>query len=153
MLTQKTVAKLVGKASLLFALLFSFAFFFSSCAKKTVSQGTDIFDEKVPVEARVTNKYTQDVGGSMKYFAVLYYFASPKVADSKKNTNGTNENLEDVLKDIGEGIKNTGSEIGRTDNLTSTSVEVTKNQYDNFSIGQEIAIYYSTENKKNVSFR
>lgn len=153
MFTQKTFSKSVGKTSFLFALLFCFAFLFSSCAKKTVSQGTDMFDNTVPVEARVTNKYTQDVGGTMKYFAVLYYFAEPKVADSEKNTNGKNENLEDVLEDIGEGVKNVGKEIGRTDNLTSTSVELTKNQYDNLSVGEEVAIYYSTENKKNVSFR
>ena len=144
---------LTQKNSLLFALLFSFAFLFSSCAKKTVSQGTDAMDDKVPVEARVTNKYTQDVGGSMKYFAVLYYFASPEVSDSDKNTNGENQNLEDVLEDIGEGIENTGKEIGRTDNLTSTSVEITKDQYDNMNVGQEVNIYYSTKNKKNVSFR
>ncbi|WP_291726835.1 hypothetical protein [Bernardetia sp.] len=142
-----------GKTSFLFAFLLSFAFFFSSCAKKTVSQGTDITDEKVPVEARITNKYTQDVGGSMKYFAVLYYFASPEVPDSEKNTNGRNENLEDVLEDIGEGVKNTGKELGRTDDLTSTSMELTKNQYDNLKVGESVAIYYSTENKKNVSFR
>lgn len=148
MLTQKSLSK----ASFLFALLFSFVFLFSSCAKKTVSQGTT-FKDKVAVDARVTNKYTQDVGGSMKYFAVLYYFASPEVADSKKNTNGTNEDLSDVLEDIGEGIKNTGKEIGRTDNLTSTNVEVTKNQYDNLNVGKNVAIYYSTENRKNVSFR
>lgn len=149
MFTQKNV----GKTSFLFALFFSFAFLFSSCAKKTVSQGTDVFDDKVPVEARVTNKYTQDVGSSMKYFAVLYYFAEPQVADSNKNTNGENQNLNDVLEDIGEGIENTGKELGRTDNLTSTSVEITKNQYDNMNVGQSVNIYYSTENKKNVSFR
>ncbi|WP_375562277.1 hypothetical protein ACE193_06930 [Bernardetia sp. OM2101] len=149
MFTQKSL----GKTSFLFALLFSFAFLFSSCAKKTVSQGTDVFDDKVPVEARVTNKYTQDVGGTMKYFTVLYYFASPEVPNSEKNTNGTNEDLEDVLEDIGEGIKNTGKEVGRTDNLTSTSVEVTKDQYDNLNVGKNVAIYYSTENRKNVSFR
>jgi hypothetical protein len=148
MLTQKSL----GRASFLFALLFSFAFIFSSCSKKTASQGT-AFKDKVAVEARVTNKYTQDVGGTMKYFTVLYYFASPEVADSKKNTNGTNEDLSDVLEDIGEGIQNTGKEIGRTDNLTSTNVEVTKNQYDNLNVGKNVAIYYSTENRKNVSFR
>lgn len=140
-------------ASFLFALVLSFAFLFSSCAKKTVSQGTDVFDDKVPVEARITNKYTQDVGGELKYFAVLYYFASPEVPDSEKNTNGKNENLEDVLEDIGEGVKNTGKEIGRTDDLTSTNMELTKNQYDNLRVGESVAIYYSTENKKNVSFR
>ncbi len=144
---------LTQKNSLLFALLFSFAFFFSSCAKKTVSQGTDMMDDKVAVDARVTNKYTQDVGGTMKYFAVLYYFASPEVDDSEKNTNGENQNLSDVLEDIGEGIENTGKELGRTDNLTSTSVEVTKNQYDNMNVGQDVDIYYSTENKKNVTIR
>ncbi len=149
MFTQKSL----GKTAFLFAFLFSFALLFSSCAKKTVSQGTDVFDDKVPVEARVTNKYTQNVGSAMKYFAVLYYFASPEVDSSEKNTNGTNQNLEDVLEDIGEGIKNTGKEIGRTDNLTSTSVELTKSQYDNLNVGNNVAIYYSTENKKNISFR
>jgi len=121
--------------------------------QKTVSQQTKAMNDKVPIEARVTNKYTQDVGASMKYFAVLYYFASPEVKDANKNTNGENQNLSDVLEDIGEGIENTGKELGRTDNLTSTSVEVTKNQYDNMNVGQNVNIYYSTENKKNVSFR
>ncbi len=148
-----SIQKTFSKATFLFALLFSFAFFFSSCAKKTVSQGTNVFEDKVPVEARVTNKYTQDVGGTMKYFTVLYYFASPEVPNSEKNTNGTNQDLSDVLEDIGEGIENTGKELGRTDNLTSTSVEVTKNQYDNLNVGKNVAIYYSIENKKNVSFR
>ncbi|AFM03287.1 hypothetical protein Fleli_0829 [Bernardetia litoralis DSM 6794] len=145
--------KSLGKTYFLFTLFFTFLFSLSSCAKKTVSQGTSVFEDKVPVEARVTNKYTQDTGGTMKYFTVLYYFASPEVPDSEKNTNGTNEDLEDVLEDIGEGIKNTGKEVGRTDNLTSTSVEVTKNQYDNLNIGKNVAIYYSTENRKNISFR
>ncbi|WP_338768004.1 hypothetical protein WAF17_06875 [Bernardetia sp. ABR2-2B] len=146
-------SKKLKNSSFIIALLFSFALLFSSCAKRTVSQGTDVFDDKVPVEARITNKYTENKGADLKYFAVLYYFASPEVSQSEKNTNGVNENLEDVLEDIGEGVKNTGKEIGRTDDLTSTSVELTKNQYDNLSVGEEVAIYYSVENKKNVSFR
>lgn len=148
-----SIQRTFSKASFLLVILVSFAFFFSSCAKKTVSQGTDILDDKIPVEARVTNKYTQDTGDSIKYFVILYYFASPKVDNVKKNTNGINKNLSDVLEDIGEGIKNTGKEVGRTDSLTSTNVEVTKDQYDNLKIGGNVAIYYATENKNNISFR
>ncbi len=134
-------------------ILLGLVFLFSACAStQTVSDGT-AGDETVPVDARVTNKFTQDEGGDLSYYVVLYYFAEPSVSDSDKNTNGENQSLGEVLEDIGEGIKNTGKELGRTDDLTSTQVKVDKKMYDKMKIGSDVAISYSTSNKKNVSFR
>ena len=132
-----------------FVLLMGLGFLLSSCASTNTSTGAD--GDKIPVTARITNKFQQNNNGEIDYYVTLYYFASPRIDKSDKN--GDNETLSEVLEDIGEGIKNAGKEIGRSDDLTSTNVMVSRNQYDEMEVGDDVDIYYSSSNKKDVSFQ
>ncbi len=137
------------KKNKLLILFLGLAFLFSGCASQNTSTGA--VNGKIPVDARVTNKYTQAEDGLLKYYVTLYYFASPTV--DKTDKNGENQTLSEVLEDIGEGIKNAGKEIGRSDDLTSTNIGVSKSKYEKLEVGETVPIYYSESNKKEVSFR